>query len=206
MRIAVLAFALWLGAAAPTRAGPQILMVEGNPAATVLRAAEVQPAPPAAQAPAPAKPVAPAPMPPSRFTFERSKDGFVRLDNESGQVAVCAPRSAGWACEAVPEDRAALEKEIGRLQDEVTRMGDEMAGLRRELAALREPPPPRPPAELAPPPPSPKDGGPVIKLPSQEDIDRATTALQHAWDRLVDIIGNLKKDLSRKNPPDRTVL
>ena len=133
------------------------------------------------------------------FTFERSKDGFLRLDAQTGQVAYCESRSAGWTCEAVPEERTALEKEIGRLQDEV-------AGLRRELAALREPPSsPRPPAELTPRPPG-KDGEPVIKLPTQEDVDRATAALQRAWDRLVDMIGNLRKDLSRKSQPDRTTL
>ena len=37
----------------------------------------------------------------------------------TGQVAFCSPHTVGWACQAVPEDRAALEKEIARLQDEV---------------------------------------------------------------------------------------
>lgn len=215
MRITMLVIALTLGAAAPTLAGPRILLVqEPGPVTAPPAAAPAQESAPAEAPPAPPPPAqvqqpAPAqtpPVPPSRFTFERSHDGFVRFDNQSGQIAACAPRSAGWACEVVPDGRTALEKEIGRLQDEITRMRDEMADLKRELAALREPPPPRPPAELAPRPPSPKDGGAIIKLPSQEDIDRATAAMQHAWERLVDMIGNLKKDLSRKSQPDRTVL
>jgi hypothetical protein len=187
MRIAVLAigfgFVLALGVGA-TLAEPRVLLVQ-----------DATPAVPPLPAPAPAQ--AQTPLPPARFTFERSKDGFLRLDAQTGQVAYCESRSAGWICEAVPEDRTALEKEIGRLQDEV-------AGLKRELAALREPPP-RPPAELAPRPPG-KEGEPVIKLPTQEDVDRATAALQRAWDRLVDMIGNLRKDLSRKSQPDRTTL
>lgn len=204
MRIAALAigfvFALGLGA---TQAEPRILLVQdATPAVPPLPAppaVEGAPSPVQAQNPAPAPAQAQAPLPPARFTFERSKDGFLRLDAQTGQVAYCESRSAGWTCEAVPEERTAFEKEIGRLQDEV-------AGLKRELAALREPPSsPRPPAELAPRPPG-KEGEPVIKLPTQEDVDRATAALQRAWDRLVDMIGNLRKDLSRRSQPDRTTL
>src|ERR1017187_9654329 len=70
-----------------------------------------------------------------RYTFNRVDDGFLRLDNQSGQIAYCSPHVVGWACQAVPEDRAALEKEIARLQGEV-------ASLKSEVAALREPAPP----------------------------------------------------------------
>jgi hypothetical protein len=125
---------------------------------------------------------------PSRFTFNRVEDGFLRLDNVSGQVSFCAPHAAGWACQAVPEDRAALDKEIARLQDEVAR-------LKTEVASLRAPPPPRPPADLSPPA---KGGEAKIKLPSQEDIARARAAVESAWRRLVDMIENFQKDMMRK--------
>src|ERR1700692_4492271 len=51
----------------------------------------------------------------SRFTFFRANDGFLRLDGRSGQVSTCTKRSAGWLCEALPEERAAFEAEIARL-------------------------------------------------------------------------------------------
>ena len=90
-----------------------------------------------------APPSAPAqmPSPPTRFTFGRVDDGFLRLDSETGQVAICSQRAVGWGCQAVPEDRAALEKEIARLQDEsaklkndVTRQQDEAVKLSNEVA------------------------------------------------------------------------
>lgn len=215
MRTITVAIVFLLGAAAPAFADARILTVEeAAPAVAPTPPAESAPAPAAepqappeprveTQPPAQAQSPAPPALPPSRFTFERSKDGFLRLDSQTGQVAYCSGRAAGWACDAVPEERAALEKEIARLQDEV-------AGLKREVAALREPPPPRPPADLAPRPPAPKDGNKdgdlTIKLPTQADIDRATAALQRAWDRVVDMIGNLKNDLTRKTQPDRTTL
>jgi hypothetical protein len=118
-----------------------------------------------------------------RYSFNRVDDGFLRLDNSSGQVAFCSPHTVGWACQAVPEDRAALEKEIARLADEV-------ASLKTELAGLRAPP--RPPADLAPAPKS--DEAKQLR----EDIDRARAAVENAWRRLVDMIMNFQKDMMRK--------
>jgi hypothetical protein len=86
----------------------------------------------------------------------------------------------------VPEDRAALDKEIGRLQDEI-------AGLKQQLAALREPPPPRPPADLSPPTEKRDD---AAKL--REDMERARLAIENAWRRLVDMLVNFQRDMMRK--------
>jgi hypothetical protein len=124
--------------------------------------------------------------PPSRYTFNHVDDGFLRLDSVSGQVSFCRAHTVGWACEAVPEDRAALEKEIARLQDEV-------AHLKQELATLREPPPPRPPVDLTPPTKHSEDAASL-----REDLTRARVALENAWRRLVEMIINFQKDMMRK--------
>ena len=42
----------------------------------------------------------------SRYSFNRVENGFLRLDNENGQVAYCSSHAVGWACQAVPIDRA----------------------------------------------------------------------------------------------------
>src|SRR5476651_1006998 len=134
--------------------------------------------------PAPAQDGAP-PNVASRYSFNRVDDGFLRLDNSSGQIAFCSPHAVGWACQAVPEDRAALEKEIARLQGEVT-------SLKSEVAALREPPPP-PPADLTPP--TTDKSEDATKL--REDLERARAAFEHAWRRLVEMILNFQKDMMR---------
>lgn len=159
-----------------------------SPAAAVpapaMPAPAPEPAPPAQQAETP--PQAPA----GRFSFNPVDGGFLRLDVQTGQVAFCSARTAGWTCETAAEDRAALETEIGRLQDEV-------AGLKQDLAALREPPPPRPPTDLSPPPPPPPDKrDDAAQL--REGLERARVAFENAWRRLVDMLVNFQKDVMRK--------
>jgi hypothetical protein len=61
-----------------------------------------------------------------RYVFEKQAagqvgsqaDSYLRLDTQTGEVALCSPKAVGWACEAAAEDRAVLEDEITRLRTE----------------------------------------------------------------------------------------
>jgi cell division protein FtsB len=171
--------------------------VQAAPPKTQEAPAAMQTAPPKAKEVPAAADKAPQP---SRFSFNRVDDGFLRLDNQTGQIAYCSPHTVGWSCQAVPEDRAALDKEIARLKDEV-------ANLKAQLALLREPPP-RPPADLTPaPPPAPpppvadkgQDQANQDSAKLREDLERARLAFENAWRRLVEMIVNLQKDMKRKS-------
>ena len=145
-------------------------------------------------------------LPSGRYSFNRVDDGFLRLDNASGEVAYCSARSVGWACEAVAIDRSVLETETAgvqkqvallmKLDSEIARLHDEVASLKREIAVLKEPPPPRPPADLS----APLETGsaPSANLPTQQDIARAREYLEETWRRLVEMIVTIQKDIMRK--------
>jgi hypothetical protein len=137
-----------------------------------------------------------------RYSFDRVHDTLVRLDRRTGQVSVCSQGAGGWACQAVPDDRTALESEIGRLLAE-------NAGLKKQLAArnaprtgdLKQPvPPARPPAATPQPrPDKAPDVGPETRLPSDADFERAMTFLTKAWRRMVEMMADLQRDMRRKN-------
>ena len=79
--------------------------------------------------------LAQAPAPESedmRYTFNRVDDGYLRLDGRTGQVSFCMRRTVGWTCQAVPDERTALEAEIARL-------GAENAALKKDLLARNLP-------------------------------------------------------------------
>ena len=182
---------------------------------SVTALADDLPQPDAAQAPTgktdqaqPALPPAPPPVstqaktPPkgpdqtpdgNRYSFVRVDDGFLRFDLTTGHVAYCNSRPEGWGCQAVPENRSALEREVDGLKGEV-------AALKKQIEELREPPPPRPPAPIPPSPTAPPAQGDITgDSPGHDDIARARAMLQDVWDRLVATIVGIKNDVMRKS-------
>ena len=121
-----------------------------------------------------------------RFRFSPVTDGVLRLDTQTGEVSFCSARQVGWACQAAPDDRAALDTEIARLQSQVDALSKEVAGLRAASAAV-----PRPPETV---PPS-KNG--ELKLPNRADLERAKAFIDDAWRRLVEMLEQWRKDMQR---------
>src|SRR5579871_1255410 len=70
-----------------------------------------------------------------RYTLSPTADGAIRLDTRTGAVSTCSNSGAGWACYAMPDERAALDAEIGRLQAENEKAKAEVERLKAELAA-----------------------------------------------------------------------
>jgi hypothetical protein len=114
-----------------------------------------------------------------RYSFNQVPDGMLRLDTRSGQVSLCAKQAAGWACNTVPDERAALENEIARLQRE-------NGALKKDMLARNLPLP------------SGVTGAPQsarqrelelkVPLPSDAEIDRVMSAFEKMWRRLIDIV------------------
>ena len=123
-----------------------------------------------------------------RFSFKQVADGVLRLDSRTGEVSLCGKRAVGWACQALPEDRTALEGEIARLQGE-------NAALKRELVAhgLSLPDGVKgPPATARP--------DQDLKVPSDAELDRAMSFLERAWRRLMEMVQNFQREMeSEKN-------
>lgn len=134
-----------------------------------------------------------------RYSMVPVPDGVLRMDTRRGTVSTCSNSKAGWACYAVPDERSALEAEIGRLQAQVE-------NLKAQLAS-REPSPSDTAEEAQPKSASPGKGEPKaaeggrrieIPLPSDEDLDRVMSFLEHAWRRLIDMATRVQKDVSGK--------
>jgi hypothetical protein len=105
-----------------------------------------------------------------RFTMSPVADGVMRLDSRTGQVSLCRKNNELWACEALPDERAAYEKEIGRLQNKV-------ASLESELGRGK------------------KDD---LKLPDDADVDRAMKFFENILRRFKTMIDNLQSEDSGK--------
>ena len=114
-----------------------------------------------------------------RYTFSQVSDGMLRLDTRTGAVSLCAKKDAGWACNAVPDERAALENEIARLQRE-------NGALKKDMLARNLPLPGG--VSGAPQRTQQRELELKVPLPSDAEIDRVMTVFEKMWRRLVDMM------------------
>jgi hypothetical protein len=133
-----------------------------------------------------------------RYSLAPVADGVIRLDTRTGAVSTCNNSGAGWACYAVPDERAALDAEIGRLQSDNEKLKGQLAAREATVTGkIDEPLPKTDPLKPA----TPKADAErkiEIPLPSDRDMDRVMSFLEQAWRRLVEMANRMQKDFSGK--------
>jgi hypothetical protein len=134
-----------------------------------------------------------------RYTLSPVTDGVIRLDTRTGTVSTCNNTGTGWACYAVPDERAAFDAEIGRLQADNERLKAQLA--EREPAIGGKTGEALPKSDsLKKADPKVADGERKIEipLPSDQDVDRVVSFLERAWRRLMEMANRMQKDVSGK--------
>ena len=137
-----------------------------------------------------------------RYALSPTTDGVIRLDTRTGAVSTCSNSSAGWACYSIPDERAALDAEIGRLQAENEKLKAELEKLKAQLAAAAptdgkiEEALPKSDSLKSEPKTAEGERKIEIPLPSDRDMDRVMSFLERAWRRLVEMANRMQKDVS----------
>jgi hypothetical protein len=143
-----------------------------------------------------------APMPDAengRYALSPVADGVIRLDTRTGAVSTCSNSGNGWACYAVPDERAAMDAEIGRLEADNEKLKAQLAEREPVVTGKIDEPLPKTDS-LKKPEPKAADGERKIEipLPSDRDMDRMMSFLEHAWQRLVEMANRMQKDVTGK--------
>jgi hypothetical protein len=131
-----------------------------------------------------------------RYALSPVGDGVVRLDTRTGSVSACNNSGGGWACYVVPDERAAMDAEIGRLQSENEKLKAELASRGPTVSGKTDEPLPKQDSLKPAAPKADAERKIEIPLPSDQDVDRVMTFLERAWRRLVEIASRMQKDLS----------
>ena len=95
-----------------------------------------------------------------RYVLEKVEQGFLRLDSETGAMALCTAKAGMWACENVKDQGLDLAAELGRLKAENDR-------LKARIAELEK-------------------GGSSTKIPSDQEVDRMMDIFGKMFDRFLD--------------------
>jgi hypothetical protein len=127
-----------------------------------------------------------------RFTMSPVDGGFLRLDKQTGAVAMCARTGNDWACKPVEDLTGAdSSNKLSRLEAENKELKDRVKALQDSLETGKPAPPDTGPQAEGPP-------GGKAQLPTDEDVDQALDYLSRVYKKVRDHI----KDLDKPLPPD----
>jgi hypothetical protein len=134
-----------------------------------------------------------------RYALSPVADGVLRLDTRTGATSICNNKGTGWACYAMPDERAALDEEIGRLQKDNEALKAQLAEREPTVTGKIDEPLPKTDS-LKKSEPKPADGERKIEipLPSDRDMDRMMGFLEQSWRRLVEMADRMQKQVAGK--------
>ena len=113
-----------------------------------------------------------------RYTIERTDDGFIRMDQQTGQMSVCMFAGNQLVCAMAADDRVAYDTDIQALEERV-------AALEARLGS----------GEAA-------DGG----LPSEDEFEQTLSYMERFMKRFMGVVEDFAKDepAPQEPLPDRT--
>ena len=132
-----------------------------------------------------------------RFAFSPVPDGYLRLDTRTGAVSTCSSDKGSWVCRVVPDERAALDNEIGRLQADNKKLKEQLAQRDTVTGKTDAPLAKEDRKDL---------DSKSAQAPSDKKAERPLSAehekllalIDRVWDQLLDMAVRLQKKLSDK--------
>lgn len=71
-----------------------------------------------------------------RYVLKQTRDGFIRLDTESGSVAHCSQSNGKWHCDSLEKERTDVQQEIARLEQQNSLLKGKITRLEAKLREL----------------------------------------------------------------------
>lgn len=113
-----------------------------------------------------------------RYRLEKSGDGFVRMDTQTGAMSICEQKNAQLVCRMAADERSAMQEEVQRLQGQIRALDERVAKLENSLSAKLE-----------------------SSLPSEEDFNKTMGYMERFFRSFMGMVKEMQKD---EPAPQRT--
>ena len=107
----------------------------------------------------------------ANYSLEKTADGYVRLNNRTGEMSICHEKLGQLACKVAAEERTLYEEDIADLKARVARLEDTVAGMGKLPPVVRD------------------------NLPSEEDFEKGLSYMEKFMRRFM----GLAKELDGEN-------
>lgn len=107
----------------------------------------------------------------SRYRLEKSADGYVRMDTQTGAMSTCKESNGQLVCRMAADERSAFQDEIDRLQTSTRALDERVSRLENSLASRLE-----------------------SSLPSEEDFNKTMGYMERFLRGFMDIVKDMNKD------------
>ena len=129
-----------------------------------------------------------------RYTMTPTKDGFMRLDTESGAVSICKNTSGRAVCELAEDGAGRYAKQIDDLKRENQKLRADVKRLEQHFGL--GPADKNKPNDLAPP--APPSGS--FKVPQKEDVDQMFNYIEGMLNKFRERLRRLEKEPKPETP------
>lgn len=124
----------------------------------------------------------------NRFTMQKTENGFVRMDTQTGEMSMCTEANGEIVCKMAADERHAFEEQLARLSARVAALEKNAAG-----DGLQ-------PSMIAP---------PESALPDDAEIERTLGVMEKMMRGFFGMVDELRKDFdkdeaAREPAPDHT--
>ncbi len=112
-----------------------------------------------------------------RYTLEKSADGYVRMDRQTGEMSICAERSGQLVCKVAADERSAFQDEAERLQADLKALEERVAKLESGLTATLD-----------------------SALPTEEEFEKTMSFMESFLRRFIGIAKDLESEPDAPEP------
>ncbi len=113
-----------------------------------------------------------------RYVLEKSGDGFVRMDRQTGEMSNCTAEGEALVCKLAADERTAYQDEIDRLQRSLDALDQRVVKLEGSLTNKLE-----------------------SSLPTEEEFNKTLSYMERFMRSFMDLTKDLDKDKQIENPP-----
>ncbi|PSJ60457.1 hypothetical protein [Pseudaminobacter soli (ex Li et al. 2025)] len=110
-----------------------------------------------------------------RYRLEKTDNGYVRMDTQTGAMSICEERSGQLVCKLAADEREAYQTQIDQLQSALKAIESRVTALEKNRPALQAP------------------------LPTEEEFEKGMSYMERFFRRFMDIVKDFDKEEKQPN-------